>query len=129
VRFAAPLEKLTPAASEAFASASSSAMRSLGYYGANTILAAEAKRQGVPLQNLTTLLGAISPMAQAFGTQNGTSSGSKTESGAQQFGQIAAGAKNLVDPLKYIFGQGARARRRGKSGFAALALDTTKTGD
>lgn len=42
-------------------------------WGANQQLAAEAQRRGIPVQNLSTLLGSISPVAQAFGTQSGTS--------------------------------------------------------
>ena len=60
-------------------------------WGANSILAAEAQRQGIPIQNLTTLLGAVSPVAAQFGTTNGTTNGSQTMSGAQQFGTIAQG--------------------------------------
>jgi hypothetical protein len=84
-------------------------------WGANSILAAEAQRQGIPIQNLTTLLGAVSPVAQAFGTTNGATSGSQTMSGAQQFGTIAQGIGSLagaINPgganafnlLKYKFG-------------------------
>jgi hypothetical protein len=64
-------------------------------YGANSILAAEAQRQGIPVSQLTTLLGAISPVAQAFGTTNGTTNGANTESGAQQFNQLATGLGSL----------------------------------
>jgi hypothetical protein len=70
-----------------------------GNAGANTVLGAQANLFGIPVSQLTTLLGAVSPVAQAFGTQNGTSSGSSTESGAQQFGQIAGGIGGL---LKYL---------------------------
>jgi len=70
-------------------------------WGANSILAAEAQRQGIPIQNLTTLLGAVSPVAQAFGTTNGTTSGSQTMSGAQQFGTIAQGIGNLWPKTKF----------------------------
>lgn len=41
-------------------------------WGANSLLAEEAQRRGIPVQNLQTLLGAVSPVAQAFGTTNGT---------------------------------------------------------
>jgi hypothetical protein len=68
-------------------------------YGANQLLAEEAQRRGIPLSSLTTLLGSVSPVAQAFGTNNSTSNGSSTESGAQQFGQIAGGIGGL---LKFI---------------------------
>ncbi len=73
-------------------------------YGANSILAAEAQRQGIPIQNLTTLLGAVSPVAQAFGTQNGTSNGSQTMSGAQQFATIAGGIGSLMPKTPIKFG-------------------------
>jgi hypothetical protein len=68
-------------------------------YGANAILAAEAQRQGIPVSQLTTLLGAISPVAQAFGTTSGTTNGANTMSGAQQFGTIATGLGNI---FKYL---------------------------
>jgi hypothetical protein len=72
-------------------------------YGANSIPAAEAQRQGIPIQNLTTLLGSISPVAQAFGTQNGNSSGTSTMSGAQQFATIAGGIGSLwpKNPIRF----------------------------
>jgi hypothetical protein len=72
-------------------------------YGANSILAAEAQRQGIPIQNLTTLLGSVSPVAQAFGTQSGSSSGTQTMSGAQQFATIAGGIGSLwpKNPIKF----------------------------
>lgn len=72
-------------------------------YGANAILAAEAQRRGIPLQNLTTLLGSVSPVAQAFGTQNGSGSSTNTMSGAQQFGTIASGIGSLFpkSPIKF----------------------------
>jgi Chaperone of endosialidase len=41
-------------------------------WGANQLLSAEAQKFNIPTSNLTTLLGAISPVAQAFGTNNGT---------------------------------------------------------
>jgi hypothetical protein len=72
-------------------------------WGANQTLAAEAQRQGIPLQQLTTLLGSVSPVAQAFGTQNGSSSGTQTMSGAQQFATIAGGIGSLwpKNPIKF----------------------------
>jgi hypothetical protein len=71
-------------------------------YGANAILAAEAQRQGIPVSQLTTLLGAISPVAQAFGTQSGTTNGTGTMSGAQQFGTIASGLGSLGNLFKSL---------------------------
>lgn len=70
-------------------------------YDANSILAAEAQRQGIPIQNLTTLLGSVSPVAQAFGTQNGSSNSTSTMSGAQQFAAIGNG---LQSTRKFLFG-------------------------
>jgi hypothetical protein len=72
-------------------------------FGANQLLAEEAQRRGIPISALTTLLGAISPVAQAFGTTNGTSNGSSTLSGADQFAKIAGGIAslgNLFSPKK-----------------------------
>ncbi len=65
-------------------------------YGANQLLAEEAQRRGIPLQNLQTLLGAVSPVGQAFGTMSGSSSGSQTMSGADQFSKIAGGVGGLL---------------------------------
>lgn len=75
-------------------------------WGANQTLAAEAQRMGIPIQQLTTLLGSVSPVAQAFGTQNGTATGSNTMSGAQQFGLLAQGVGNLMPkaPMSFSFG-------------------------
>jgi hypothetical protein len=69
--------------------------------GANTVLGAQSNIFGIPASQLTTLLGSISPVAQAFGTQNGTSNGTNTMSGAQQFGLLAGGAANAS---KVLFG-------------------------
>lgn len=60
------------------------------------MLNAEQQRFGIPTNNYTTLLGAISPVAQAFGTQNGTQTGTQTMSGAQQFATIAGGLNSLL---------------------------------
>lgn len=72
--------------------------------GANSVLAAQSNIFGIPASQYQTLLGSISPVAQAFGQQNGTASGTNTMSGAQQFGMLAQGANNLVNPMKYAFG-------------------------
>jgi hypothetical protein len=76
-------------------------------WGANSILAAEAQRQGIPIQNLTTLLGSISPVAQAFGTQSGNSSGTSTMSPLQQAtswaGILNPGGSNSFNPAKWLF--------------------------
>lgn len=42
-------------------------------WGANGLLSIEAQRRGIPVSNLTTLLGAVSPVAQAFGTNTSNS--------------------------------------------------------
>jgi hypothetical protein len=73
----------------------------LGNWGANSILQAEAMRTGAPLQNLTTILGSVLPAAQAFGAQNGTTSGSQTMSGADQFLKIAQGIGSLYPKSKF----------------------------
>ncbi len=41
-------------------------------WGANGLLSIEAQRRGIPVSNLQTLLGTISPVGQAFGTNTGT---------------------------------------------------------
>jgi hypothetical protein len=57
----------------------------------------EAQRRGIPMQNITGLLGALAPIAEAFGTKTGTakSTGTQTMSGAQQFATIAQGLGSL----------------------------------
>jgi hypothetical protein len=76
-------------------------------YGANSILAAEAQRQGIPMQNLTTLLGSISPVAQAFGTNNGSGTSTSTMSPLQQAtswaGILNPGGSNSFNPAKWLF--------------------------
>lgn len=64
----------------------------------NSTLQAMSDQFGIPVSQLTTLLGAISPVAAQFGTQTGTgtSNGSSTMSGAQQFGLIANGIGNVA---------------------------------
>jgi hypothetical protein len=72
----------------------------------NAALQAASQAWGIPVSQLTTLLGAVSPVAQAFGTQNGTANGSQTMSGAQQFGLLAGGLGSLMPkaPLTFNFG-------------------------
>lgn len=67
----------------------------------NATLAAAAQQFGIPLSQLTSLLGAISPTAAQFGTQTGAANGTANMSGAQQFGLLAGGASNVA---KTIFG-------------------------
>src|SRR5712664_4048571 len=50
-------------------------------YGPNAVLNAQQQAFNIPAQNYQTLLGSISPIAQAFGTNTGTSNGSQTMSG------------------------------------------------
>lgn len=74
-------------------------------YAPNSILNAEQQRFNIPASNYTTLLGALSPVAQAFGTNNASaqSQGTQQMSGAQQFALIANGLGTLlgaVNPLK-----------------------------
>lgn len=74
--------------------------------GANNVLNAQSMINGIPMSQLTTLLGSISPVAQAFGTQTGAGSGTNTMSGAQQFGTIASGIGSLMPkaPMSFSFG-------------------------
>ncbi|UZE51914.1 tail fiber domain-containing protein [Rhodopseudomonas sp. P2A-2r] len=74
--------------------------------GANATLAAEAQRFGIPVSQLTTLLGAISPVAAQFGQQTGTghSEGESTMSGAQQFATIAGGIGSMMPRSPISFG-------------------------
>ena len=64
-------------------------------YAPNAILNAEQQAFSIPANNYTTLLGALSPVAQAFGTNTGTQTGTQTLSPAQQFATIAQGIGNL----------------------------------
>jgi len=74
-------------------------------WGANQILNAEQQRFAVPTGNLTTLLGAISPVAQAFGTQSGTSDTTGQMSGAQQFATIMGALSGLFPKSTISFGK------------------------
>ncbi len=69
---------------------------------------AAAQQFGIPASQLTTLLGAISPVAAQFGTQSGTSTGNTTNqmSGAQQFATILQGIGSLVPKGNISFGAG-----------------------
>lgn len=53
-------------------------------------LNAEQQRFGIPTSNYQTLLGAISPVAQAFGTHNGTQTGTQTMSPIQQLAMLGS---------------------------------------
>ncbi len=65
-------------------------------YGANSTLAEEAQRRGIPVQALGLLAQIGTPIA-GLGTQsNGTSASTQDMSGAQQFSTIASGIGNLA---------------------------------
>jgi hypothetical protein len=63
--------------------------------GANNILAAEAQKLGIPLQNLGLLAQIGIPIAGLGGTSSGTGTQTNQMSGAQQFGTIASGLGSL----------------------------------
>src|SRR6266404_428978 len=67
-------------------------------------LQAAAQQFGIPVSQLTTLLGAISPVAAQFGTQSGQSQGTQQMSGAQQFGMLAQGFGALIPKGPMNFG-------------------------
>lgn len=67
--------------------------------GANATLAAEAARRNIPVQALGLLASIGIPIAGLGGQSTGTSSGSNTMSGAQQFGTIANGVGGLFGKL------------------------------
>lgn len=73
-------------------------------YGANATLQAEAQRFGIPAGQYQTLLGSIAPIAAQFGTNTGTSNGTSTMSGAQQFATIAGGIGSLWPKGNITFG-------------------------
>jgi hypothetical protein len=63
--------------------------------GANATLQAEAARRGIPVQALGLLAQIGIPIAGLGGQSTGTSTGTKQDSGATQFGQIAGGIGGL----------------------------------
>lgn len=65
---------------------------------------AAAQQFGIPVSQLTTLLGSISPVAAQFGTQSGTSSGTSQMSGAQQFATILQGLGSIIPKGNISFG-------------------------
>jgi hypothetical protein len=65
---------------------------------------AAAQAFNIPVSQLQTLLGSISPIAAQFGTQTGQSNGTSTMSGAQQFGTIAQGIGSLWPKGNISFG-------------------------
>ena len=74
-------------------------------YAPNAILNAEQQAFSIPAGNYTTLLGAVSPVAQAFGTSSGSGTTTQTMSPVQQFSTLMGG-------LRYTPGVG--------SGFGSL---------
>jgi len=63
-----------------------------------------AQQFNIPASQLQTLLGAVSPVAAQFGTQNGTQTGESTMSPAQQFATIASGIGSLWPKGNISFG-------------------------
>ena len=72
---------------------------------ANATLAAEAARQGIPVQALGLLSQIGIPLAGLGTTATGQSNGTNTMSGAQQFAQIASGIGNLFGAASGTGGQ------------------------
>jgi hypothetical protein len=58
-------------------------------------LQAASQQWGIPVAQMTQLLSAISPVAAQFGTQSGTTTGTQTMSGAQQFGLWGQGLNQM----------------------------------
>lgn len=75
-------------------------------YAPNAVLNAEQQAFSIPASNYTTLLGAVSPVAQAFGQANGSGTATQTMSGAQQFGTIMNGLGNLKNGVSGLSGLG-----------------------
>jgi hypothetical protein len=73
-------------------------------YAPNAILNAQQQAFNIPAGNYSTILGALSPVAQAFGTQNGTQTGTSTMSGAQQFATIMGGFGSVMPKGPVTFG-------------------------
>jgi hypothetical protein len=71
-------------------------------YGAAQTLNLEQLRQSLPAQNLGLLAQIGVPIAGLGGQSTGTSNTTNQMSGADQFGKIAAGANNLINPLKFL---------------------------
>lgn len=70
-------------------------------WGPQSIIAAQELAKSIPASNLGLLAQIGIPLAQLGQTSNGTSNGSATESGAQQFAQIGQGAAGIG---KLLFG-------------------------
>lgn len=65
---------------------------------------AMAQQFNIPASQLTTLLGAVSPVAAQFGTQNAQSNSENQMSGAQQFALLANGISSLFPKTPISFG-------------------------
>lgn len=62
-------------------------------YAPNAVLNAEQQAFSIPAANYTTLLGAVSPVAQAFGTSTGSGTSTQTMSPVQQFSSLMGGLR------------------------------------
>lgn len=63
---------------------------------ANQLLAIEAQRRGIPVQSLSSLLGTIAPVAQAFGTQTTNSTTTSSQPLLNQLLGAAVGGLGLL---------------------------------
>jgi hypothetical protein len=70
-------------------------------WGPNGILSTAANAFNLPASNYATLLGMVSPVAQAFGKTSGSGTGTQTMSGAQQFATLGQGAAGFG---KFLWG-------------------------
>ena len=75
-------------------------------YTAEQNLAAEAQRTGIPAQNLSLLAQIGIPIASLGSQSSGSSQGTSTMSGAQQFQTIMSGIGSLIpkSPMSFNFG-------------------------
>lgn len=71
-------------------------------YGAAQTLNLEQLRQSIPAQNLGLLANIGVPIAGLGSQSSGTSNTTNQMSGADQFGKIASGVNNLINPLKFL---------------------------
>jgi len=83
--------------------------------GPQALLGAALQQAGLPISNAAALMGILSPVAAQFGQQNGSgsSTGTNTMSGAQQFATIAGGLGNLT---RFLWPTGNAAGQAGSSG-------------
>lgn len=77
---------------------SDAAMRAQNY-GPNQLLAIEAQKRGIPMQNLSSIAQLLTPLAQLGGTQHGTSTGSSTTTPPLGM-QLVQGASSLMSAAK-----------------------------